>query len=99
MSDFTFIELLAAHKALSSSYRKIEKVRETLLEKQPPPKSQLTLATRNQNALRIALALLTEEIEKSKINDSMQKPESQDDSQRLAAFEGTHNEQTNNNLV
>ena len=63
MSDYTKEELAAAHNAISSSIRKIEKVRETLLNKQPPPKSQLTLAMRNLQALKIAEALITRELE------------------------------------
>jgi hypothetical protein len=38
MESYTLEELKAAHKALSSSVHKIEKVRETLLGKQPPPR-------------------------------------------------------------
>ncbi len=45
-------------RPLASSLRKIEKARATLLQKQPPPKSQLTLARRNLAALRVALALI-----------------------------------------
>ena len=63
MSDYTKEELQDAIKAISSSIRKIEKVWETLSQKQPIPKSQLTLASRNLNALRIAEALITRELE------------------------------------
>jgi len=59
---YTKAELEDAAKAISSSVRKIEKARETLLKKVPPPKSQLTLASRNLDALRIALSLITREI-------------------------------------
>ena len=64
MSDYTLKELAAAHKAITSSYRKINKVRETLMSKPSPPKSQTTLAERNQKALMIALNLITREMEK-----------------------------------
>jgi len=63
MTEFSKTELEAAHKAISSSIRKIEKAQETLSKKQPPPKSQLTLATRNLDALRLALALITREMD------------------------------------
>ena len=62
MGDFSKTELEAAQKAISSSVRKIEKVRETLSKKQPPPKAQLTLASRNLDAFRLALALIAREI-------------------------------------
>jgi len=62
MSGFTKSELEAAHKAISSSIRKIEKVEITLSKKQPPPKAQLTLASRNLDALRLALSLIEREI-------------------------------------
>ncbi len=62
MDTYSKEDLQAAHKALSSSVRKIEKVRETLLKKHPPPKSQLTLAERNLAALRLALGLIEREM-------------------------------------
>jgi len=64
MSEYTLEELEAAHKALSSSLHKISKARETLMSKSSPPKSQITLAERNQKALTIALNLITREMEK-----------------------------------
>ena len=56
-------ELEAARKAISSSIRKIEKAQVSLSQKQPPQKAQLTLASRNLNALRLALSLITRESE------------------------------------
>ena len=64
MIEYSKAELEAAHKAISSSIRKIEKARETLSKKQPPPKAQLTPASRNLDALRLSLALITRELEK-----------------------------------
>jgi hypothetical protein len=61
MESYTSEELKAAHKAISSSIRKIEKACETLLSKQPPPKPQLTPASRNLAALRLALSLIERE--------------------------------------
>ena len=63
MSAFSKAELVVAQKAISSSVRKIEKVQETLAEKQPLPKAQLTLASRNLAALRLALSLIARELE------------------------------------
>ena len=63
MTAFSKAELEAAHKAVSSSIRKIEKAQESLSKKQPPPKSQLTLAARNLDALRLALSLISRELE------------------------------------
>lgn len=62
MAEFSKTELEEAQKAISSSIRKIEKVRETLLKKQPQPKAQLTLAARNLHALRLAAALIAREL-------------------------------------
>jgi len=62
MSQFSRAELEAAQKAFESSRRKIEKVKETLLKKSPPPKPQLTLASRNLDALHIALELIEKEL-------------------------------------
>ena len=64
MAEHTKTELEAALKAISSSIRKIEKVQETLLKKQPPPKAQLTLAERNLNALRLGVSLIMRELER-----------------------------------
>ena len=58
MIEYTKAELEAAQKAISSSIRKIEKAKDTLSKKQPPPKAQLTLASRNLDALRLALSLI-----------------------------------------
>jgi len=63
MMEFPKTDLQAAQKAISSSVRKLEKARETLSKKQPPPKAQLTLASRNLNALRLALTLIMRELE------------------------------------
>lgn len=60
--EFSREELEAAQKAHASSIRKIEKARETLLKKDPPPKPQLTLATRNLAALRLSIALIEREL-------------------------------------
>lgn len=62
MAKFNISELEAAKKAISSSVRKIEKVRETLLQKEPQPKPQLTLAERNLAAFRLALELIGREL-------------------------------------
>ena len=62
MTEYSKEELEAAHKAISSSIRKIEKVKETLSKKQPAPKAQLTLASRNLAALRLALSLIMREL-------------------------------------
>jgi len=62
MSEFTTTELEDAHKAIVSSIRKIEKAQETLSKKEPLPKAQLTLASRNLKALRMALCLIEREI-------------------------------------
>jgi len=64
LAEFSKPELEAARKTILSSIRKIEKAYETLSKKQPPPKSQLTLATQNLNALRLASTLILREIEK-----------------------------------
>jgi hypothetical protein len=64
MAEFTKAELEAAHKAISSSIRKIEKAQDTLSKKQPPPKAQLTLAKRNIDALKLSLSLIIRELEK-----------------------------------
>ena len=63
MIEFSQDELEAAQKAISSSIRKIEKAQLTLSQKQPPPKAQLTLASRNLSALRLALSLIERELE------------------------------------
>ena len=63
MEVYTREELEAARKAISSSISKIEKAQVTLSQKQPPPKAQLTLASRNLNALRLALSLITRELD------------------------------------
>jgi len=62
MVNFTTTEFEDAHKAISSSIRKIEKAQETLSKKEPLPKAQLTLASRNLKALRMALCLIEREI-------------------------------------
>ena len=64
MVQFSKSELEAAQKAISSSIRKIKKVQETLSKKEPIPKSQLSLAVRNLNALQLSLALIMRELEK-----------------------------------
>jgi rifampin ADP-ribosylating transferase len=67
MVDFSKTELEAAHKAISSSIRKIEKAQETLSKKQPPPKAQITLAARNLSALRLSLELIERELDNSEM--------------------------------
>jgi len=89
MYEYTYDELEAAHKALTSSVHKIEKVRETLQQRKTPPKPQITLATRNLDALRIALALVSDEMERNYMGDSFA-PDM--DSRRLAAFERVYKE-------
>jgi len=64
LTEYSKAELEAAHKAISSSIRKIENAKETLSKKNPPPKAQLTLASRNLSALRLALSLIMREVEK-----------------------------------
>ena len=56
MNNYTMSELEDANGVIQSSIRKIEKVLETLLKKDPPPKSQITLAERNFKAFRIAVS-------------------------------------------
>lgn len=63
MEKFTGAELEAAQTAITSAIRKIEKAQQTLSKKQPAPISQLTLATRRQNALQIASSLIASELE------------------------------------
>ena len=63
MVEYSKEELEAAQKAILSTIRKIEKVQITLSQKQPPPKAQLTLASRNLSALRLALSLIRRELE------------------------------------
>ena len=95
MSDFSFDELQAAHKALSSSRNKIIKARGTLLQKSLPPKSQLTLTERNLDALRVALSLISDELEKiSPESNASTACETMSDTGRLAAFEEAYNELT-----
>jgi len=65
MSNYTKNELEYAKRAIQSSIRKIEKVMETMSKKDLPPKAQITLANRNIRALRLALALIERELEKS----------------------------------
>ena len=85
MVEFSKEELEAAQKAISSSIRQIEKAYETLSQKQPPPKPQLTLATRNLQALRLSLALITREKERYDENDA----------ERLAKFEDAYRDLQN----
>ena len=63
MDEFSKSDLEAAQKAISSSVHKLEKVYDTLSKKQPPLKAQLTLATRNLSAMRLALALIKRELD------------------------------------
>ena len=70
MADYSRDELESAQKALLASHRKIERVRETLLQKQNPPKSQLTLARRNLEALPVALTLIGEELDRHETKQS-----------------------------
>ena len=62
VDEFSRSDLESAQKAISSSVQKIEKVYDTLSKKKPPPKAQLTLATRNLSAMRLALALIKREL-------------------------------------
>lgn len=64
MSEFTAIELEAAQKAILSTIRKAEKVKETLSQKQPLPTSQMAMASRNLKALYIASSLIERALEK-----------------------------------
>ena len=64
MVEFSKTEFEAAVKAISSSIRKIEKAHETLSIKQPSPKAQLTVASRNLQALRLSLSLIERELDK-----------------------------------
>jgi len=96
MYGYSRNELEAAHKALQSSYNKIEKARGNLSKRQPPPKPQLTLAERNMDALRIALALVAAELDQ--INgetysaESGIKHDAHTAAQREAAFLSIFNE-------
>ena len=83
MAHFTVDELESAHKTLQSSCRKIEKVVQTLRQKHEPPKSQLTLATRNLAALNIALSLIARELEDAPDHGVWE---------RLASYEGIYGE-------
>ena len=74
MSEYTKSELAAAHKAITSSVRKIEKAQATLSLKQTPPKAQMTLASRNLDALRLALSLIEREINDEKLIRDRNKP-------------------------
>jgi len=65
MGQYSQAELGDAKGAIQSSIRKIEKVLETLLKKDPVPKAQMTLANRNIRALCLALALIERELKKS----------------------------------
>jgi hypothetical protein len=62
MNELLINELKAAQKSFLSWERKIEKVKTTLSNKNPQPKSQLTLATNNLKALHIALFLIEKEL-------------------------------------
>jgi len=94
MSEFSYTELEAAHKALRSSHNKIEKALGTLSQKQPPPKAQITLATRNLDALRIAISLVTDEMEKSDMG-AFAADTGRTAALRLTAYEGLYNELAN----
>lgn len=63
MPEYSRTELEEAHRAISSTIRKCEKVQETLSRKQPQPTAQLTLLVRRLAAFRLALALVTRELE------------------------------------
>jgi len=89
MHEYSFDELEAAYKALTSSFHKIEKARETLQNKKIPPKSQITLATRNLEALRLALSLVSDEMERIHMGDGFA---SDVDVQRFVAFERVYRE-------
>jgi len=89
MSEHSFEELEATYKSLTSSCAKIEKARETLQNRKTPPKSQITLATRNLDDLRIALSLITDEMERVYMGDSFA-PDI--DMRRLTAFERVYTE-------
>jgi len=62
MEQYSVAELQDAQEALQSSIRKIENVLVNLSKKEPPPKSQLTLANQNLRALRLALSLIEREM-------------------------------------
>jgi len=62
VSHYSKAELRDAKDAIVSSVHKIEKALNTLSQKDPPPKPQITLARRNIKALRIALALIERSI-------------------------------------
>ena len=85
MVKFSKTELEAAVKAISSSIHKIEKAQETLSKKQPPPKAQLTLASRNLQALRLSLSLIEREMERL----------GKTDAERLAKFEAAYRDLQN----
>ena len=95
MNEFTPDELKAARDSLLSSFRKIEKARETLLHKPSPPKSQLKLTARNLDALRIALSLISNESEKTTVDHPTPDFYAQEKTRRLAAFENVYDELKN----
>jgi hypothetical protein len=63
MVKITKTELEEAQTAISSLIRKCEKTQETLSQKQPPCTPQLTLVSRRLKAFRLALLLITRELE------------------------------------
>lgn len=63
MKTYTKSELEDAKGAIQSSVRKIEKVLETLSKRNPPPKSQITLAKRNLKVMRLSLELIERELD------------------------------------
>ena len=63
MVEITKTELEEAQKALHSLICKCEKTQETLSRKQPPCTPQLTLLSRRLAAFRLALSLITRELE------------------------------------
>ncbi len=63
MIRITRAELEEAQKAISSTIRKCEKAQEKLSQKRPQPVSQLTLLSRRLKAFRLAMSLITQELE------------------------------------
>ena len=69
MSEFTAKELEAAQKAILSTIRKNEKVKETLSQKQPPRTSQIAMVSRNLKVFYIASSLIERELGKDFSNN------------------------------
>jgi hypothetical protein len=72
MSEFTTAELEAARKAILSTIRKSEKVKETLSQKRPPHASQLALVSQRLKVFQIASSLIARALQEDISNDYSQ---------------------------